>query len=127
MVLIVSTPDFVSACKMPIVWEVIRSYSYIDPKAKPGKIDINNLVSYVKEFTNYVSLNEYDIKYMPYLYLIQLLSSTFGYKQYISDNSKVSLLEFALFRTRLCRYLFDNSKLISSNLEKNIVVETHND
>ena len=41
--------DFVSACKMPIVWEIIRSYSYIDPLAKEGKIDINNLVKYVEK------------------------------------------------------------------------------
>ncbi|MEG1597834.1 MAG: hypothetical protein RR359_06145 [Bacilli bacterium] len=73
---------------MPIVWEIIRSYSYIDPVAKDGKIDVNNLVSYVKEFSKYITLNKYDIKYMPYLYLIQLLSSTFVYKQYIADNSK---------------------------------------
>lgn len=118
--------DFVSACKMPIVWEVIRSYSYIDPEAKIGKIDVNNLVSYVKEFTKYVTLNKYDIKYMPYLYLIQLLSSTFGYKQYIADNSKTSLLDFALFRTRLCKYLFDNAELIGNRLEQELLGEIEN-
>lgn len=118
--------DFVSACKMPVVWEVIRSYSYIDPKAKEGKIDIDNLVSYVNEFTKYVTLNNYDIKYMSYLYLIQLLSSTFGYKQYIADNTKESLLDFALFRTRLCKYLFDNAELIANRLEQDITNEIDN-
>lgn len=118
--------DFVSACKMPVVWEVIRSYSYIDPKAKEGKIDIDNLVSYVNEFTKYVTLNNYDIKYMSYLYLIQLLSSTFGYKQYIADNTKESLLDFALFRTKLCKYLFDNAELIANRLEQDITNEIDN-
>lgn len=113
--------DFVSACKMPIVWEVIRSYSYIDSEVKDGEINIDNLVEYVKEFTKYVKLNEYDIKYMPYLYLIQLLPSTFGYKQYISDNTKTSLLDFGLFRTKLCRNLFENLEKISSQLEKEIL------
>ncbi len=108
--------DFVSACKMPIVWEVIRSYSYIDPKAKDGKIDIDNLVEYVKVFTNYVKLNEYDFKFMSYLYLVQLVASTFGYKQYIVDNSKTSLLDFAIFRTNLCRFLFENAEKISNTL-----------
>ncbi len=108
--------DFVSACKMPIVWEIIRSYSYIDPKAKDGKIDINNLVEYVKTFTNYVKLNKYDFKFMSYLYLIQLLTSTFGYKQYIEDDSKTNLLDFAFFRTRLCNYLFKNAEKISRTL-----------
>lgn len=108
--------DFVSACRMPIVWEIIRSYSYIDPKAKEGKIDIDNLVQYVKTFTNYVKLNEYDFKFMSYLYLVQLLASTFGYKQYIADNSKTSLLDFAFFRTRLCKYLFENAEKITKTL-----------
>ena len=110
--------DFVSACRMPIVWEIIRSYSYIDIKAKDGTLDISNLVQYVKKVNEYVSLNKYDLKYMSYLYLIQLLTSTFGYKQYIEDNSKTSLLEFAYFRTNLCKYLFNNSEQITDALEE---------
>ena len=113
--------DFVSACKMPIVWEVIRSYSYIDSKAKKGKIDIDNLVQYVKRFTNYVELNKYDFKFMSYLYLVQLLGSTFGYKQYIADNSKTSLLNFAFFRTSLCKYLFENAEKITNVLMEELL------
>ena len=115
--------DFVSACKMPIVWEVIRSYSYIDPKAKEGKIDIDNLVEYVRTFTNYVKLNKYDFKFMSYLYLIQLLVSTFGYKQYIADNSKTSLLDFAYFRTKLCKFLFENAEKIANTLIEELTNE----
>lgn len=89
--------DFVSACKMLVVWEIIRFYSYIDSKTKEGKIDIDNLVEYVRSFTCYVKLNKYDYKFMSYLYLVQLLASKFGYKQYITDNSKTNLLDFALF------------------------------
>lgn len=111
--------DFVSACKMPVVWEVIRSYSYIDEKAKDGILEVNNLTQYVKCFANYVQLNNYDLKYMSYLYLIQLLTSTYGYKQYLRDNTKIDLLEFAYFRTKLCRYLFDNANQISNTLIEN--------
>lgn len=110
--------DFVSACKMPIVWEIIRSYSYIDEKAKNGKIDINNLTDYVKEFVKYVDLNEYDIKYMSYLYLIQILNSDYGYKQYIEDNRKIELLNFGFFRTELCRCLFEKSGEIAEKIGK---------
>ncbi|MGN1000462.1 MAG: phosphotransferase [Bacilli bacterium] len=113
--------DFVSACKMPVAWEVIRSYSYIDKNSKNGKINIGHLVAYVKEFTKYVELNEFDIKYMPHLYLMQLLSSTYGYKQYILNNSKKELLDFAFFRTKLCKYLFKNSNVISKRLEKELL------
>ena len=118
--------DFVSACKMPIVWEIIRSYSYIDPKAKDGKIDINNLIQYVKTFTNYVQLNEYDFMFMSYLYLVQLLASTFGYKQFITDNSKKNLLDFAYFRTRLCRYLFENAEKIANSLIEELLDRNNN-
>lgn len=113
--------DFVSACKMPIAWEIIRSYSYIDPDVKEGQININNLVKYTKTFSKYVLLNKYDLKYMSYLYLVQLLSSTFGYKQYIDDNSKKELLEFAYFRTKLCKNLYENANKIANVLIKEIV------
>lgn len=49
---------------------------------------------------------------MSYLYLIQLLSSAFGYKQYIAYDSKTSLLDFAFFRTKLCKFLFENAEII---------------
>ena len=57
--------DFVSACQMPIVWELLRSYSYIRRDAKDGNFNINTMIDYVKKFNEYVKLNEYDILYMP--------------------------------------------------------------
>ena len=82
-----SVIDFVSACKMPVVWELIRSYSYIDKDAKNGSFNLKTFIDYVKMFNKYIKLNKYDIKYMPYLYLIQILNSTFGYKQYIESKN----------------------------------------
>lgn len=82
--------DFEKAKKLPIAWEVIRSYSYIDKE-----FNIGNLVNYFKEFFRYVKLNEYDLKYVSYLYLIQLASSTYGYKEYNDDFSQKELLDFA--------------------------------
>lgn len=109
---IISILDFAAAAKMPIVWELIRSYSYMDYKAVNATFDLGNLKKYVNEFQKIIKLNEYDIKYMPYIYLIQMLHSDYGYKQYIKDNSKISLLNFGFFRTNLCRYLYFNLKLI---------------
>ena len=74
--------DFETAKKLPIIWEVMRSYSYIDKEAKNGNLNLNTLVDYVKEFSKYVKLNEYDLKYAAKIYLIQIVSSPFGYKQY---------------------------------------------
>ena len=93
--------DFETAKSLPIVWEIIRSYSYIDKEAKDGCFNVKTLVEYFKEFSKYVKLNEYDLKYAPYLYLLQLIGSVFGYKEYNNDFEQVGLLEFAFFRTKL--------------------------
>lgn len=117
-----SVIDFVSACKMPIVWELIRSYSYIDKTAQNGIFNLDTFTDYIKEFNKYVKLNEYDLKYMSYIYLIQLLSSTYGYKEYINNNVNVDLLKFGYFRTNICKYLFKNAENISNRLLKNIKI-----
>lgn len=108
--------DFETIKTMPIVWEIIRSYTYIDKDCKNGEMNLGTFVDYVKEVMQYVELTEFDLKYMPYIYIFQLVGSTFGYKQYNLDNSKIGLLEFALFRTKLCNYLFDNLEVISKEL-----------
>ena len=117
-----SVIDFVSACKMPVVWELIRSYSYIDKNAQNGIFNLDTFTDYIKEFNKYVKPNEYDLKYMSYIYLIQLLSSTYGYKEYINNNVNVDLLKFGYFRTNICKYLFKNAENISNRLLKNIKI-----
>ena len=110
--------DFETVRNMPIVWEIIRSYSYVDKECKDGEFNLNTFIEYVKEVMKYIELTEYDLKYMPYIYIFQLVSSTFGYKQYNNDYSKTGLLDFALFRTNLCNYLYDNLEVISKELQK---------
>ena len=110
--------DFETVRNMPIVWEIIRSYSYVDKECKDGVFNLNTFIDYVKEVMKYIKLTEYDLKYMPYIYIFQLVSSTFGYKQYNNDYSKTELLNFAFFRTNLCNYLYDNMDLISKELFK---------
>ena len=112
--------DFVSACKMPVVWELIRSYSYIDKDAINGDFNLDTFVEYVKTFNKYIKLNEYDIKFMPYIYLVQILNSNFGYKQYLYNRDNTKLLNFGFFRTNLCRYLFKNAKTIFERLSKEL-------
>ena len=116
-----ATIDFVSAKKLPIIWEVIRSYSYIDKECENGEFNIDNFVKYVKEFNKIIKLNKYDIEYIVDIYLIQILTSTFGYSQFL-DNADEGLLKFATFRTRLCIYLFNNSSKIISALEKELLI-----
>jgi len=115
-----SVLDFASACRMPIIWEIIRSYSYIDSDIKNGEFNLDTFIDYVKAINKYISLNKYDIKYMPYLYLIQILCSDYGYKQYIYDHEKTNLLIFAFFRTNIARYLFKRSDEIIERLLKEL-------
>lgn len=107
--------DFVNAGEMPIVWEIIRSYSYIDKDCTDDNFNIPNLVDYTREYMKYAPLNEYDLKYMPYIYLDQMLNSAFGYKQYLNDGNE-ELLKFGMERTNMCRYLMNNAELISEKL-----------
>ena len=112
--------DFERAKKMPIIWEIMRCYSYTDKKAQNGKIDINNLISYIKAISNFILLNEFDLKYAAYIYLIQLASSTFGYKEYNKDYTQIKLLNFGFFRTKLCKNLYDNLNIIGDSLIKKV-------
>lgn len=112
--------DFEKAKKLPIVWEVIRSYSYIDENVKDGNININILVDYFKEFAKYIKLSRYDLKYAVDIYLLQLTGSTYGYKEYNDDYSQEELLDFAFFRTKLCKNLYDNRETIRLQLLKNV-------
>lgn len=71
--------DFETAKKLPIIWEVMRSYSYVDEEAKNGELNIDTLVEYVKKFAKYVQLNKYDLKYAAQLYLFKLWVAHSGY------------------------------------------------
>ena len=112
--------DFETAKKMPIIWEVMRSYSYVDKEAVNGELNIDTLVEYVKSFSKYIKLNKYDLKYAADLYLIQLAASPFGYKEYNNDYTQLGLLNFAFFRTNLCKYLYKNKDIISKRLLEEI-------
>jgi hypothetical protein len=120
---IINIIDFTDACSLPICWEIIRSYTYADPKCVNGNgIDIENLKGYIKLYLKHNSLSSYDLKMMPYLYYYQLTRSKFGYREYILEptNNKEELLEFAFWRTNMCRWLDKNVESLSCELENNL-------
>ena len=110
--------DFEAAKRMPIIWDIMRSYFYMDKDAKDGNINIKNLKEYVREVNKYVKLNQYDLKYAADVFLIQLTGSVFGYREYNKDYNQTNLLRFALFRTKICKDLYKNSNKISKELLK---------
>lgn len=108
--------DFEKARKLPIVWEVMRSFCYCDKEIANGNLNIETLGDYFKEFSKYISLNEYDLKYAADLYLLQLISSAFGYEEYYNNSKQIDLLNFAFFRTNLCKIIYKNLKPIRNKL-----------
>lgn len=107
--------DFATAMEVPIAYEVIRSYVCADRDCIDGEVNIDNLILYIREFIKYVSLNKYDLKYMAYIYLYKLASSSYGYKQYI-NNGDLDLYNFGKWRGKMCRYLFDNYEMLGKRL-----------
>ena len=112
--------DFAKARKMPIAWEIIRSFTYIDIDSKDGDININSLVDYTKKVMQYVKLSKCDLKWMPYFYLIQLVSSPFGYEQYLNDKSQTQLLDFAFWRCKMSETLWEKGTVLISHLKEKV-------
>ena len=110
--------DFEKAMKLPIVWEIMRSFSYIDKDIKNNNINIETLVDYFKEVMKYIKLNKYDLEYAAQIYLVQLIGSTYGYEEYNNDFEQVKLLNFAFYRTNLAKLLYENIKNISAKLSE---------
>lgn len=109
--------DFTSACVHPACWELIRSYSYADPKCANGSIDFDNLKKYICNYMKYGELNAYDIKMMGYLYYYQLAVSDYFSQYYESENSNKSVLcRYANWSTMLCRWFEENVEELSLKL-----------
>jgi hypothetical protein len=108
--------DFSSACQLPLMWEVIRSYSLADP-ACTNDLNVDRLTGYVRQYLKAGGqLSEYDLRMMPYLYHLQLARSQYGYQEYLSGGEEGffhsgapdrlgDLLRFGFWRTDMCRWL----------------------
>jgi len=57
---------------------------------------------------------------MPYVYLFQLARSKYGYPQYLNSDSedRNGLLQFAFWRTQICKEVESKAEAISNELLK---------
>ena len=110
--------DFSSVRILPIIWEIMRSFVQTSDCRKNAKIDIEGLCAYVQEYLRFAPLRKADLTAMPYVYLYQLSRSLYGYPQYLESNSedRLELLDFAFWRTDMCRELENNAEKISDAL-----------
>jgi Ser/Thr protein kinase RdoA (MazF antagonist) len=109
--------DWTSSCIHPLVWEIIRSYVYSDPKSMNGDIEIDKLVSYVGEYQKYAALSRHDLQMMPYVFFYQIAVCDY-YNQYfysIADNRHIYLQQ-AVFSTKLMKWFDHHIDTLSKRL-----------
>jgi len=113
--------DFSSASCLPVTWEIMRSFVQSSNYCRTtATVDIKAFCEYVREYLKYSPLTRTDMIAMPYVYLFQLARSKYGYPQYLNSASedREGLLQFAFWRTRMCREVEKNAETISNELLK---------
>lgn len=116
---ILAVIDFSSARTLPVVWEIMRSYLQSSDSCKDGTpFSIDDFCNYIHHYMNYAPLTKKDLAAMPYVYLNQLARSKYGYKEYLitKTENKEELIQFAFWRTKICRELFQKKEEISARL-----------
>ena len=111
--------DFSSAKTLPIVWEIMRSYIQSTDSCKGGaEFNVGDFCNYVRRYLEYAPLNKIDLAAMPYVYLNQLSRSKYGYKEYLvsKTENRNDLIQFAFWRTDICREIFQKREEISTRL-----------
>ena len=91
----------------------------------PTAFDLSAFCDYVREYLKFSPLTERDIISMPYVYLLQLARSKFGYPQYLQSDSedRDRLLQFAFWRTQMCREVESKAEVISNELLKLLAIK----
>lgn len=111
--------DFSSARTLPVVWEIMRSYVQSTGACMNGaKFNTDEFCHYVSLYLINAPLTKTDLRAMPYVYLYQLARSKFGYNEYLVTNSKNKndLINFAFWRTDICREIYAKKEEISKKL-----------
>lgn len=79
--------DWISACRHPYIWEIVRSYLFMAPECKNGDIDIDSFIDYLKAYMEYNPLNTYDITNAGRLIHYFFMVCDF-YGQYLNSGSQ---------------------------------------
>ncbi len=103
----ISVIDFENFCKMPAVWEIIRSYSYASSECQNAIISRNKFFYFLEKSELNATLTEYDISKIFHFYAVQLLLNTYGYIEYYGENTidRLNYIRFGVWRTKLLRSL----------------------
>jgi hypothetical protein len=98
--------DFTGASRLPLCWEVIRSYCYADPACIHGEIDMKNLLGYVSAYLPKNRLPRYDLEKMADFYYFQLLACNyFNQAKHAHGDNSAHISDITLWATKICRSL----------------------
>ena len=114
---IAAVVDFSSAKVLPVAWELMRAYVQSSPICKNGtEFSIGEFRAYVSKYMEFAPLTASDLRALPYVYLYQLARSKYGYREYLLSKreNRQQLLQFALWRTNICRLLERRAAEISA-------------
>lgn len=112
--------DFGSCSNLPVIWELIRSYTYAGNECADGRaVNADVYCEYLKTYLRRNALSQKDLQQGFSFYFYTLAMSTFGYKQYIQDCMKGKynpLIKFAFWRTQMCQYLYENAAALDEKV-----------
>jgi Ser/Thr protein kinase RdoA (MazF antagonist) len=109
----VTVIDWDSACCLPVCFELIMSYTYADPRCAQGRIDVDGLRRYLDLYLKDCTMQEADIRLMPYFYYHQLAVCNFTppYEGLSPDYTRIATL-----CDRLMDWLYDHVETLSDAL-----------
>jgi Ser/Thr protein kinase RdoA (MazF antagonist) len=110
--------DFARASSLPLAWELARSFSYLDEGSRDGGIDPIALRAHVRVFEETIPLSDADKAHMLDLYAYQLAPSTMGFRAVLENDTpdQAALIDFACWRTEMCRTLIARRRELSAVL-----------
>lgn len=112
--------DFTGSCRLPVIWELIRSYTYAGRECEGADaVDAEAYCAYLNRYTGRLPLAPDDLRQGFTFYYYTLVPSLFGYRQYIEDFQRGRCnpaIEFARWRCRFCRWLCGNAERLDEEI-----------
>ncbi|MBQ9120506.1 MAG: phosphotransferase [Lachnospiraceae bacterium] len=95
--------DWTTACRHPLIWEVVRSYIFMAPECKEGRLDVDCFERYLRIYLTEGGLNAYDIQNAGRLFYYFLAVCDFygQYYQSLARNRKIYLEQAKLAKGML--------------------------
>lgn len=95
--------DWTTACRHPLIWEVVRSYIFMASECKRGVLDIDKFERYIKAYLKKGRLSKYDIENAGrfFFYFLSVCDFYGQYYQSMARNRYIYLEQARLGRKML--------------------------